>query len=205
MKRVFSKVAVAFFSIMALFSTASFALVITDDLSVAGTRTSPGQINWTLWAPSGPASLAFDLAGYRSLDGYNNNYTDIFHLWLNGTEIFTGSFNMGGGGWNTILFNPNGGTAVTTTYGATDDIHNSHQVTWAGGLTQIALPINLLLGANELVFSYTGWGQPPTDEWWGVNLVSVTTKTQVSESSSMFLLAIGLLGIFTLRRKSFYG
>ena len=204
MKRVFSKVAVALFSMMALFSSGSFATVITDDLSVAGTRPSPGQINWTFYAPSGPANVAFELAGYRSLDGYNN-YTDIFHLLLNGAEVFTGSFNMGGGGWNTVLFNPNGGTAVTTTYGATDDVHNSHQVTWAGGVTQIALPVNLLAGANKLTFAYTGWAQPPTDEWWGVNLISVTTRTQVSESSSILLLAIGLLGIFTLRRKSFYG
>lgn len=203
MKSVFSKVAIALVSMMGLFSSASFATVITDNLS-AYTRPSPGQLSWTFYGPAGTADLAFELAGYRSLDGYNNNYTDIFHLWLNGTEVFTGSFNMGGGGWNTLLFNPNGGTAVTTTYGATDDPHNSHQVTWAGGVTQIALPVELLLGANELVFAYTGWGQPATDEWWGINAISVTTKTQLSESSSMFLLAIGLLGIFTLRRKSFY-
>lgn len=205
MKRVFSKVAVALFSVMAFFSNASFATVITDDLSILGQQATPGQINWSFWAPSGPADLSFELAGYRSLDGYNNNYTDIFHLWLNGTEIFTGSFNMGGGGRNNILFNPNGGTATTTTYGATDDIHDSRQVTWLGGLTQIMLPMNLLTGANDLVFSYTGWGQPPNDEYWGVNAISVTTATRVSEANSLVLLAAGLLGLFTLRRKGFSG
>lgn len=205
MKRVFSKVAVALFSVLAFFSNASFATVITDDLSVLGQQTTPGQINWNFWAPNGAADLSFELVGYRSLDGYNNNYTDIFHLWLNGTEIFTGSFNMGGGGRNNILFNPNGGTAVTTTYGATDNIHDSRQVTWLGGLTQIMLPLNLLTGANELVFSYTGWGQPTNDEYWGVNTISVKTPTQVHEANSLVLLAAGLLGLFTLRRKGFSG
>jgi len=205
MKRVLSKVAIAFVSLMALLPCASFATVITDDLSVLGPKKTSETINWTFWAPSGSANLAFELAGFRSLDGYNNKYTDIFHLWLNGTEIFTGSFNMGGGGWNTILFNPFGGTAVTTTYGATGDIHNSHQVTSAGGITQIALPISLLAGANQLIFSYSGWGQPFADEAWGVNVVSVTTPTQVPETSSILLLAAGLLGLFTLRRKSFHG
>ena len=205
MKRVLSKVAVAFFPLMALFSSATHATVITDDLSILGHQTTPGQISWNFWAPSGPADLSFELAGYRSLDGYNNKYTDIFHLWLNGTEIFSGSFNMGGGGRNTILFNPNGGTATTTTYGATDDIHDSRQVTWMGGLTQIWLPLDVLAGANELVFSYTGWGQPPNDEYWGVNAISVTTPTQVTETSSLLLLMAGLVGLFTLRRKGFSG
>lgn len=205
MKRVLSKVAVAFICVMALLPGASFATTITDDLSVLGPKKTTETINWTFWAPEGAATLAFELEGFKSLDGYNNNYTDIFHLTLNGTEIFTGSFNMGGGGWNTILFNPFGGTATTTTYGATDDPHNSHQVTWAGGVTQIALPVSLLTGANKLIFSYSGWAQSLADESWGVNVVSVITRTQVPEANSLFLLAAGLIGLFALRRKSFYG
>jgi len=199
MKNIFSK---AIIGLLVTFSSASFATVITQDLSTLGVKNSPGQITWNIETPNGPANLEFELAGYRSLDGYNNNYTDIFHLWLNGTEIFTGSFNMGGGGWNKILFNPNGGTAVTTTYGATDDIHNSRQVTWEGGVTQIALPIELLLGVNELIFAYTGYAQSLSDESWGVNLASITTSIHLPESNSYILLLIGLLGIATLRRKS---
>ncbi len=202
MKSVFSKVAVALFFMMTLFTSASFAAVITEDLSVLGLKTSPGQIIWNFNAPSGAANLEFELVGAKSLDGYNNAYTDIFHLVLNGTEIFRGSFNMGGGGWNTILFNPNGGTSLTTTYGATGDVHNSQQVTWAGGETQIDLPLYLLLGPNQLKFSYTGASQGGNDEWWGVNFATITTKTILPESASYILLLLGLLGILTLRRRS---
>ena len=74
-----------------------------------------------------------------------------------------------------------------------------------GGLTQIWLPLDLLAGANELVFSYTGWGQPPNDEYWAVNTISVKTPTQVNEANSLVLLATGLLGLFSLRRKGFSG
>jgi hypothetical protein len=200
MKNIFSK---AIFALLVTFSSASFATVITEDLSTWGIKNTPGHITWNVNTAGGPATLEFELAGYQSLDGYNNNYTDIFHLWLNGTEIFTGSFNMGGGGSNKILFNPNGGTAVTTTYGATDNIHNSRQVTWEGGVTQIALPIDLLLGVNELIFAYTGYAQSLSDEGWGVNFASITTSVHLPESNSYILLLIGLVGIATLRRKSF--
>ncbi|RYZ96514.1 MAG: PEP-CTERM sorting domain-containing protein [Moraxellaceae bacterium] len=204
MKIILSKVAITLLSVIALFSTPTFASVITKDLSTLGSKPSPGQLSWSFNADAGFANLDFELAGYRSLDGYDNNYTDIFHLRLNGAEIFTGSFNMGGGGSNKILFNPNGGTALTTTYGATDNIHNSHQVTWSGGVTQISLPIILLSGANKLDFSYTGWAQPSTDESWGVNIASITpSTTSLPESNSYLLLIVGLLGLVTLRRKSF--
>ena len=200
MKSVCSKVAVALFPLMAIFSSVSNAALITEDLGVWGMKASPGHITWNFNAPNGPAALEFELVGDKSLDGYNNCCTDIFHLALNGAEIFRGSFNMGGGGWNTILFNPNGGTSLTTTYGATGDVHNSQQVTFAGGLTQIMLPIHLLLGSNQLHFSYTGNSQGGRDERWGVNLATITTKT-VPESANYILLLVGLAGIITLRSK----
>ena len=201
MKSVFSKVAVALFPLIAIFSSASNAGIITEDLGVWGMKTSPGNITWNFTAPSGHAELEFELVGAKSLDGYSNCCSDIFHLALNGAEIFRGSFNMGGGGLNTILFNPNGGTSLTTTYGATGDVHNSQQVTFAGGLTQIMLPLHLLLGPNQLNFSYTGIGQGAHDELWGVKIATITTKT-LPESASYILLLVGLAGIVTLRRRS---
>jgi hypothetical protein len=129
----------------------------------------------------------------------------FFICCLNGTEIFTGSFNLGGGGSNTILYNPNGGSALTTTFNASDDPQNSHHVTWAGGLTQVTLPISLLLGANRVQFGYTGAFQSMQDESWGINLATITsakvTKVVVPEPSTLVLLVAGLLSIVALRRK----
>lgn len=195
----------ALLSTAALFTGAAQASLITNDFRILGAKPSPGQIAWNFNAVGGSARLDFELAGYRSLDGYNNGYTDIFHLLVNGTELFTGSFNLGGGGTNTILYNPNHGSALTTTYRASDDVHNSHQVTWAGGVTQINLPLTLLLGANQLQFSYSGMMQSPEDESWGINVASISTiastKTSLPEPSTFTLLMVGLLGIVVLRRK----
>lgn len=202
MKSIFSSVAIALLSITASFSSSTYASIINNDFSVLGARSNPGQIAWNFNNVGGAAALDFELVGYKSLDGYNNCCTDIFHLLLNGGEIFTGSFNMGGGGSNKIVFNPNGGTALTSTFGATDNIHNSHQVTWQGGKTQITLPLILLAGANQLNFKYTGSSQGKMDESWGVNLATITTPTSLPESSSYVLFLIGLLGIITLRRRN---
>jgi hypothetical protein len=193
-------------SATAIFASAAQASVISNDFSVLGAKPSPSHINWNFNATSGSALLGFELAGFKSLDGLNGGYTDIFHLLLNGTEIFTGSFNLGGGGSNTIMYNPNGGSAVTTTFNALDNPQDSHQVTWAGGLTQITLPITLLLGANQVQFGYTGVFQGMQDESWGLNLATITspnvTKVVVPEPGTLVLLMAGLLGIAALRRKA---
>ena len=205
MRNIFSSISICLLSIVGIFSSTANASVIYEDFSALGIQKSPAQIVWNLDTTSdvgsGSAILDFELAGFNSLDGYNNCCTDTFHLWVNNTEVFTGSFNMGGGGSNKILFNPNGGTAVTTTYGATDNVHSSRQATWAGGATQISLPIDLLTGINHISFGYSGYAQGFLDEGWGVNLASVS-KVSVPEPSNFMLLMAGLLGIVILRRRA---
>lgn len=45
----------------------------------------------------GGATLTFDLIGYLTVDG-NNGYNDTFNLTVNGTQLFSGGFDMGGAG-----------------------------------------------------------------------------------------------------------
>jgi hypothetical protein len=123
----------------------------------------------------------------------------VFHLGVNRTEVFSGSFNMGGGGSNAILFSPHGSTAVTTTFGATGDAHNSRQITWLGGVTDIALPVALLPGLNTLRFSYEGSPQGLRDEGWGVKSLGITS--QVPEPKAYALLIAGLVAVGYVARR----
>lgn len=175
------------------------ANVISENFNAVGKQDNAESITWDFINGGGSSTLDFELAGYSSLDGFNNNDTDIFHLFVNGLEVFTGSFNLGGGGSNAILFNPNGGSAQTTTFGATDDIYNSSQVTWAGGVTQISLPVYLLAGANQITFGYSGVAQGLDDEAWGINQATLTAS--VPEPATFALLLAGLFGLLLSRRK----
>jgi hypothetical protein len=190
----------AVLSLAAIFSSAGHASVITKDFSDLGIQKTASQIGWTLDAIGGVSILDFELAGFKSLDGYQNCCTDTFHLWINDTEVFTGSFNMGGGGSNKVLFNPLGGKAVTTTFNAKDKVSISKQAPKLGGVTQISLPVELLAGTNQIFFSYTGRTQSAIDEGWGINKASLTSIV-VPEPSNIMLLLGGLFGMIMLRRR----
>ena len=84
------------------FAGAQAATVYSNDFTGVGQIASPGSLGTSFSAAGGAGELTMDLLGFASLDGNGNCCTDVFHLSVNGTEIFTGSFNMGGGGVNTI-------------------------------------------------------------------------------------------------------
>ncbi len=191
-------IATATLFLAAIFSSATHASVITKDFTDLGIQKTSSLVSWNLDATGGANILEFELAGFKSLDGYKNCCTDTFHLWINNTEVFTGAFNMGGGGSNKILFNPLGGTAVTTTFNATDKLSNSKQAPKAGGVTQISLPVDLLAGTNQIFFSYTGRTQSAVDEGWGITRASLT-NVAVPEPSNLVLLLGGLFGMMLLR------
>jgi hypothetical protein len=172
--------------------------VLGSELSSPGSFVA--QVNA---AAAGSATLSFELAGFASLDGAGNCCTDIFHLSVNGAEVFTGTFNLGGGGSNTVYFNPYGAVVSTTTFGASDDVHNSNQVTWSGGITSITLPVELLAGANSLSFAYTGGAQGLGDEGWGVNSASITAAAVPEpETYALMLAGLGAVGVVARRRKA---
>jgi hypothetical protein len=149
-------------------------------------------------------ALSFTIDGYNSLDG-RNSYEDDFSLKLNGTQIFLGTFNLGGGSnsgsqaniyidpYGASLFNPtNNGTGIGFNGGKEDLSFNG-------------LPLNS--GLNTLTFSYTSLAdsthagfQGLGDEGWGIENVNVSAVPEPATWAMMILGFFGL-GLVAYRRK----
>lgn len=156
--------------------------------SVTHTVTSPGA------SALGAATLTFDLLGYLSVDGANC-CTDTFSLTVNGNPLFSGGFNMGGGGTNFINFIDPGVTIVSS----------STPGMWGGGLTQFSVAHTLLSGSNTYVFDY-GSMQGLGDEGWGLRSVAITADVgaanAVPEPATLVLIALGIIGFGVSRRRT---
>lgn len=148
-------------------------------------------------AGAGAGVVDFTLAGYATLDG-DNFWIDVLHVSLNGSEVFSGTWDLGGGGSNRVLLNPNGAT-VGTVNNATHEL-------------MISLPVTLAAGSNQLIFSYEspnsfeGSGragfQGLGDEGWGLNAVTVSgVAAAVPEPASGALLLGGLGALAWLARR----
>jgi hypothetical protein len=146
-------------------------------------------------AGAGAGLVDFTLAGFATLDG-DNFWIDILHVSLNGTEVFSGTWDLGGGGTNRVLLNPNGATVGTV----------SNQ------MLTISLPVTLAAGSNQLVFTYESPNsfegsdragfQGLGDEGWGLNAVTVSGNlAPVPEPASGALLLGGLGALAWLAKR----
>lgn len=153
---------------------------------------SPASVSYSFNSGSSAATLSFDLIGYLSLDGnHDGGFEDFFTLKVNGTDVFAGSFSLGGQGDN--IYVSTGSTSYVSNYvGGT--------FSFAGGSLTVTLPVALNVGSNTLTFQYdSAIAQGTGDEGWGVKNITVTAVPE-PETYALMLAGLGLLG-FSARRK----
>jgi hypothetical protein len=152
-------------------------------------------------------ALSFILDGYLSLDG-KNFYEDDFSLKLNNSQIFLGTFNLGGGSDSgsqaNIYSNPFGATLSNPT-------NNGTGVSFTGGKETFSfadLAVNV--GLNTLTFTYTSVAdadhagfQGLGDEGWGIEQVNLSSVSAIPEPSTWAMLILGFAGVgfMAYRRK----
>lgn len=164
-----------------------------------GALETPASVPASFDALAGAGALSLQLQGYATLDG-DNFWIDILHVTLNGTEVFSGTFDLGGGGIDRVLLNPNNGSALKDS---------------AAHAVDLLIPVTLLAGTNNLVISY----ESPTlfegvaragfqglaDEGWGLNSVQVSS-VQVNNvpepaTAALMLGGLGCMGWLARRRR----
>ena len=163
----------------------------------SGALETPGSLDASFSAGAGAGLVTLQLQGYNSLDG-DNYYIDIFHVSVNGSEVFSATFGLGGGGADRILVNPY-------------EIGFTHN----GNMIDLAIPVNFADGANTVSFSYEsptsfeGTGragyQGMGDEGWGLNSVEITGNGAAPavpepETYAMLLAGLGVIGFMSRRR-----
>jgi hypothetical protein len=153
---------------VAVSAGAGQAAAVHDDAATdfGGIYRGVGSFDVMVQSSGGLAPISFDIFGARSVDG-NNGWADLFSIALNDLVVFSGTFNMSGGGANAVFTNLFGWTASTLT--------NSGGA-FKGGLTSVAGQIDLLAGMNKLTFGFSplrGGNQGTGDESWAINRVDI--------------------------------
>ena len=190
--------AVAGLSIMTPAQAVTPTSTLYSNAALLGDTASPGSTSFNANAASGPGTLSFNIDGFRTLDGEVAPYTDVFDLTVNGTNLLSLTYALGGNGSNVIFNDPNGATITGGTFGF-----------GSGGQLQVSLPVSLLNGSNAFNFAYSpGAGssaQSFGDEGFGISSVLLTGNAfagGVPEPATwaLMMLGVGLAGGVMRRR-----
>ena len=185
---------------LAVYSTAANASVVLPAQAGTGEMSTPGMKTYMFNAGASSGIIDFILDGYNTLDGNTNGdpsyaqYEDTLHLFLNGSEILTGRYALGGVGVSTTDLAPSGASVAA--------ISNGYSL---GGTATFSLSGMLNQGLNTLTFSYTGLAQSTADEGWGLRNVTVQGASfagAVPETATwaMMIVGFGVAGAMLRRR-----
>jgi len=169
------------------------AATFYSNTTPTGELGTPGSVSYNFAGPSRTGRVSFELAGYRTLDGVNC-CTDTIDVELNGTLLLSASYNLGGGGVNTVY----SGSPVVTFYSSgSPAVYNG---TANGGLIDITLNGAAFAASNVVKFSYSGSGQGVPDEAFGINRVSAAVPEPAAWT--LMIAGFGLVGAASRRRQA---
>lgn len=161
--------------------------------TATGLLETPGSVAFDFISRGGMGEVDFDLNGFGSLDG-NNGWSDVFTLSLNGVDLLSGTYDMGGGGGSQTFFAPVGSLVGVESFGS-----------WSGGLGRFRLPLELVQGVNTLTLRYTGTPEGRGNEGWGISNLRVTEATNAVPEPATWLMLIagfGFVGAAARRRRA---
>jgi hypothetical protein len=140
------------------------AATLYTDVGPSAQTASPGAIDVTFAGGAGAGLATFDIDGYLSLDGAGDaSIEDLFTLRVNGADVYSAYFPLGGAGALSVILAPSGATETYTNNGF-----------FGGGSASLSIPVVLQEGSNTVTFAYSGVAQGLGDEAWAISNVSIT-------------------------------
>lgn len=171
---------------------AARASTLVDFTGPTAEMASPDSITFTFAAADGAGVADFTIDGFLSLDGIvSNNLEDHFILSVNGADILSGTWDLGGGGGSQVFFAPTGASIDAHTNGF-----------FKGGVVKITTPVALTQGQNAIRFAFSS-AKPEGlgNEGWDLRDFTLTGKAATPEPGIWIMLMMGFFGMGdTLRR-----